>query len=120
MKNKNIRNILEIAEAGPAEKIKSFDQQTMQDIRTLIKAAEGTQSLSLSGPDIGITKRIIVVNQEKPIVMINPELSFGFGESIVEESVPGSRRMFQKRLRAKDIKVDYQDMQGKKSSIYLS
>lgn len=75
---------------------------------------------AIAAPQIGLMKRIICVNIDKPVVMINPELSNLSNEmfEIWDDCMcfPG---LLVKVLRHKNLTVTYFDMEWQKHSIQL-
>ncbi len=96
-------------------------------IKTIAKDMEETlkveQGVGLAGPQVGILKRIIVVDpnvhleeDEEPkknvIVAINPEILEQEGEDTSIEACLSFPEQFGKVTRPKKVKVKYQDLDG--------
>lgn len=77
-----------------------------------------TQGVGLAAPQLGISKRVIVVNSkqapEEKMALVNPSIVKREGEDVMQEgclSVPGA---FGDVKRAQRIEVAAQDVHGKK------
>lgn len=88
-------------------------------IRTICKGMEDimkeNNGVGISGNQVGILKRIIVIlNENKVVHMINPEIVIAKNEWEVDEegclSIP---KTFIHKKRLKTIKVKYRDLKGK-------
>ncbi|MCF2487518.1 peptide deformylase [Dyadobacter sp. CY347] len=95
------------------------DPQITQDILELIQAFESSLiSVGLSAPQIGIFKRIIVVNIKKDqnpdhIVMINPEIIQITGSKKIMKETCLSLPNFRGPVQRKDkVRVKYLGMEG--------
>lgn len=84
--------------------------------------------VGLAAPQVGISKRIIVVDphwakdgsSREPVVMLNPVIEASSGETETEEgciSVPG---LYAWVKRPSDITVTYTDLQGERHTLSLS
>jgi peptide deformylase len=75
---------------------------------------------AITAPQIGLMKRIICVNIDKPVVMINPELTNLSNEMFeVWDDCMCFPGLLVKVLRHKNLTVSYFDMDWKKHSIQL-
>lgn len=92
----------------PSEEATSADLQTAQDLLDTL-AANGSRCVGLAANMIGVSKRIIVANDEgTPIVLFNPEIIKSSGPFQAEEaclSLEGTR----KTKRYQSVKVRYQN-----------
>ena len=75
---------------------------------------------AIAAPQIGLLKRFIYMNIDKPIVLLNPELS-EFSEEIMEVwddclCFPG---LLVKVRRSKSVKLTYYDMNWEKHILFL-
>ena len=88
-------------------------------IRTICKGMEEIMKehngLGISGNQVGILKRIIVVtNIDKIVFMINPEIIIAKNEwETMEEGCLSLPQTFIHKKRLKRIKVKYRDLTGK-------
>ncbi len=99
-----------------AEEIKEINEEVKKLSRDMIETMKANQGIGLAGPQIGESKRIIIVQTEQgPVCFINPEIVKKSKETeVVEEgclSVPG---VFLKIKRAKEVEVSALNLQGKK------
>jgi peptide deformylase len=106
--------------AEPVEEINDEIKQIASDMLETMYASEG---VGIAAPQIGISKRIIIVDVEpsdqssKPIVLINPEIVEKDGEMNAEEgclSVPEVRGDVK---RAENVVVEGIDLEGNKIRI---
>lgn len=92
----------------PSEEATSADLQVAQDLLDTL-AANAERCVGLAANMIGVSKRIIVANDEgTPIVLFNPEIIKSSGPFQVEEaclSLEGAR----KTTRYQSVKVRYQN-----------
>lgn len=92
----------------PSEEATSADLQTAQDLLDTL-VANGSRCVGLAANMIGVSKRIIVANDEgTPIVLFNPEIIKSSGLFQAEEaclSLEGTR----KTKRYQSVKVRYQN-----------
>jgi peptide deformylase len=92
----------------------------IQDLgRKMIKVMSESDGIGLAGPQVGVSKRIIVVmTGEGPEVFINPKIiAMDKERELMEEgclSVPG---LFLKIKRPKGVEVEALTLQGKKVRI---
>lgn len=92
----------------PSEEATPADLQTAQDLLDTL-AANGSRCVGLAANMIGVSKRIIVADDEgTPIVLFNPEIIKSSGPFQTEEaclSLEGAR----KTKRYQSVKVRYQN-----------
>lgn len=99
------------------EKVTTFDNALSILVDAMFDTMEEADGIGLAAPQIGVTKRMFVVDTRFPnerLVFINPEI-IGTGEKLVphEEgclSIPG---MYSNIIRPETIKVQAQDLKGK-------
>lgn len=92
-------------------RINKFDESLKQEVSKIKNAIKKHDLISLSAPQIGIKKQIMIVNEN---VFINPSIikSEGQQKKIVRNiSVPGIVGLVN---RSKKITISYQDLSGKK------
>jgi len=105
-----------------SETVKEIGDEERELIKNMLQTMYHSQGVGLAAPQVGVLKRIIVVDIGKgPQVFINPEiLERKGGKEISEEgclSVPG---VFLKIKRWKEIKVRAQDERGKQFEVPAS
>jgi peptide deformylase len=100
---------------APVEAFGDEIGQITQTMRATMTAARG---IGLAAPQIGLTKRIVLVGK---FAMINPEIVWSSqAETVMDEgclSIPGERTSV---LRPSSVEVEYFDLSGMKKKIRLS
>jgi peptide deformylase len=106
--------------ATPVKKITAEEKQLVQNMLETMYACRG---VGLAAPQVGLSKRIIVVDVEpddsshKPTVLINPIIVTQNGEAVLEEgclSFPGIREEVK---RAEEVIVEGMDETGQRVKI---
>jgi peptide deformylase len=101
--------------AAPVEKINAGVLRVLDNLRDTLLAADGA---GLAAPQIGVSKRIIVVSQgDNCLEVINPEIVYREGEQAASEgclSVPGLVGLVN---RAKKVKVTGLNREGDRFEI---
>ena len=84
----------------------------------MIETMKENDGIGLAAPQVGILKRIIVVDiGQGPLVMVNPDILEKDGEQIITEgclSVPNKNGNVK---RPEKLKVTYTDLEGDKHTI---
>jgi len=98
-----------------SEEIKEITKETRELAERMKKTMLENNGAGLAAPQIGISKRIIIVQTEKgPEVFVNPKIIKKSTETTIDEegclSVPG---VYLKIRRAKEILVEAQDLEGR-------
>lgn len=98
-----------------SKRISKVDDQLRNVCASMVETMLKNNGVGLSGNQIGLLKRIIVVlHNNKPIVFINPEIINYSTEFVVDEegclSIPET--LVEKR-RYKTITIKYRDLKGK-------
>jgi peptide deformylase len=105
-----------------SEQITQFNTNLRKLINDMTDVMHREDGIGLAAPQIGIDKRIIVIDissiekEEKPRVFINPKIIQSSGESTVEEgclSIPGVREDV---ARPEHIQLTYQNDEGELST----
>lgn len=102
---------------APTERIKSFDSGLALLVDAMFTTMEEADGVGLAAPQVGVSKRLFVVdtrNEGERYAFINPEIIETSMElSSYEEgclSVPG---IYHDVVRAKDVTIQAQDVEGK-------
>lgn len=75
---------------------------------------------AIAAPQIGVLKRIIYMNIDKPMVIINPVLSdFSHEKIIVWDDCFSFPNLFVRVERAKRVKLTYRDLNWKEHTLHL-
>jgi peptide deformylase len=70
------------------EKVENIDEEVLSLIQDMKDSLYSTTGIGLAAPQIGVTKRVILVDlreEEEPIVLINPEITAKQGREISVE-----------------------------------
>lgn len=97
-----------------AEDIKEITDDIRELGKNMAEAMVRFQGVGLAGPQVNVGKRIVVVQDEKEIlVCVNPQILEQSKEQDIQEegclSLPG---MYLKIKRPKEVKVRYLDLEG--------
>ena len=100
------------------EMVSVFDDTLDQFIQNMIETMHDNDGIGLAAPQIGHSKKIIVVDispfeeDESPKAFINPEIIDSWGESVVEEGCLSIPEVREEVRRPESIKVRYQNTTG--------
>jgi peptide deformylase len=98
-----------------AKKVAKIDDTIKNICFLMVKTMTENTGIGLAAPQVGISKRIIVVliDNKDPKIFINPEISWCSSEQVILKegclSIPGE---FLDKTRSRDIKVKYRDITG--------
>ncbi len=107
-----------------SKEIKKITPKIKTLAQDMIETLDLSNGLGLAGPQVGVLRRIIIVNNVQPnpdneedeiietIVAINPIISYQEGEIIKEEACLSFPGQFGKVARPQKIKVSYTDLNG--------
>lgn len=98
-----------------AKRVSNVDDTIRNLCAALVKTMYDNDGVGLAAPQVGILKRIIVIDIDgKPLILINPDISFMSEDKVrMEEgclSVPGDYREID---RPRTIVVRYRDTKGR-------
>lgn len=97
--------------------IEVFDEKLKELAKDMMETMHKYDGLGLAGPQIGILKRIIVIDLYQPdtqFVLINPVVTKQKGEQLVEEGCLSFPNKFGKVKRPKEVTVEALDLEGHK------
>ncbi|BBA85237.1 peptide deformylase [endosymbiont of Sipalinus gigas] len=99
-----------------AEYVNSIDNNTQIIINNLLDTLYYNKGIGLSATQVNIHKKIIVLNIEKEIILINPELIYKSNEKIdyIKEGCLSIPNIFYSVPRYKTIKIKALDRNGNK------
>ena len=100
-----------------SREIEIIDDKIKQLAEDMIETMHKYDGLGLAGPQIGILKRIIVIDlyeEGTQFTLINPVIISQKGEQIVEEGCLSFPEKFGKVRRPKEVTVEALDIDGKK------
>ena len=104
----------------PAREITVFDDKLKELAKDMFETMHKWDGLGLAGPQIGILKRIVVIDLYEDgmqFVLINPVIIKTKGEQLVDEGCLSFPNQFGKVKRPKEVVVEAQDLDGKKFKI---
>jgi peptide deformylase len=112
--------ILEILQDGAkllrqkAKRVDKIDDTIRNTAANMVETMMSANGVGLAANQVGILKRIIVVLvNEEPKVMINPEIIFESEDKVTEEEGCLSfRNQFYPIPRAKEVTVKYRNLSG--------
>lgn len=116
-----LRNIVKIGEPGESalnsstREVKRFDDRLKTLAEDMIETMHAEGGIGLAGPQVGILKRIFVMNvipEEGDIIVINPEIVEKDGESVAYEGCLSLPQMYGQVKRSTNLKLKYQDLNG--------
>jgi peptide deformylase len=96
-----------------AKEVSQIDENVLSIIRDMFEVMYAEDGVGLAAPQVGVSLRIIVMDDGKPRAMINPKIVYRSEEKIVAEegclSVP---EIFENVERSKEVIVRYKDESG--------
>ena len=106
-----------------AKPVETFDDELKTLTDDMFETMHSVNGIGLAATQIGVAKQVAVIDispeKNEPLVIVNPEIQI-LDPSKTEDydegclSVPG---FFEKISRPSDIKLTYQDLNGKKQEI---
>ena len=121
-----IRKILKFPDQDlriKAKPVETFDEELKTLTDDMFETMHSVNGIGLAATQIGVAKQVAVIDispeKNEPLVIVNPEIQI-LDPSKTEDydegclSVPG---FFEKISRPSDIKLTYQDLNGKKQEI---
>ena len=121
-----IRKILKFPDQDlriKAKPVESFDDELKTLTEDMFETMHSVNGIGLAATQIGVAKQVAVIDispeKNEPLIIVNPEIQI-LDPSKTEDydegclSVPG---FFEKISRPSDIKLTYQDLNGKKQEI---
>lgn len=97
-----------------SKKIAKIDDSIKELAENLIETMKSANGVGLAAPQCGILKQVIIVlMNEEPKVLINPEIVFESEEKeIGEEGCLSFRNQFYPIPRAKEVNIKYKNLSG--------
>jgi peptide deformylase len=96
-----------------AKEVSQIDENVLSTIKDMFEVMYAEDGVGLAAPQVGVSLRIIVMDDGKPRVMINPKIVYKSEEKVVAEegclSVP---EIFENVERSKEVIVRYKDESG--------
>ena len=103
-----------------AKEIDNIDDKIRQLAQDMFDTMHKFDGVGLAGPQVGILKRIIVIDlyeEGTQYVLINPIIKTEKGEQIVDEGCLSFPNQYGKVRRPKSVVVEALDLRGKKVKI---
>ncbi|HOQ82699.1 MAG TPA: peptide deformylase [Candidatus Syntrophosphaera thermopropionivorans] len=111
-----------------SEEVQEFDENLFQFAEDLIATMYQWDGVGLAAPQVGVSKRIIVIDPQikdnpkkhSPMVMINPVIEESSGETETEEGCISIPDIYAKVVRPSNITVSYTDLKNERYTVKLS
>lgn len=103
-----------------SREVEVIDDKIKQILEDMVETMHKSDGLGLAGPQIGILKRLVVIDlydDKGPIKLINPVIIKQKGEQEVEEGCLSFPNQFAKIIRPLEITVEALNENGKKIKI---
>ena len=103
-----------------SREVEDVDDRIRQLLDDMIDTMHEYNGVGLAGPQVGILKRVIVIDlydDKGPIKLINPVIIKEKGEQEVEEGCLSFPNKYAKMIRPKEVTVEALDENGKKIKI---
>ena len=107
-----------------SEKITQFDKALKELSQNMLKTVKVYKGIGLAAPQIGILKRIFVMQIEEEetkkiqsYICVNPEIKDAEGEIVFEEGCLSIPNMNEKVTRKKKLTLIYQNLEGKQQQL---
>lgn len=121
-----LRNIREIGDEilyKKAKEVKEITDKTKELIQDMLETMYAADGVGLAAPQVGVLKRIAVIDvtaeQDSPIILINPVITYTEGEQRGSEgclSVPGKAGIVTRpnivRAKAYDMEMNEFEIEG--------
>jgi peptide deformylase len=97
------------------QEVREVTMEIKKLVEEMILALEKKQGVGLSAPQVGVLKRVIVIETEKgPVGLINPKIiKKSRGKEVMEEGCLSFPGLWLKIKRAKEVEVEALDKEGK-------
>ncbi|KAF2957676.1 peptide deformylase [Thermotoga sp. Ku-13t] len=96
-----------------AKEVSQIDEYILSLIKDMFEAMYAEDGVGLAAPQVGVSLRIIVMDDGKPRAMINPQIIYRSEEKIIgEEGCLSIPEVFENVERSKEVIVKYKDENG--------
>lgn len=96
-----------------AKEVSQIDEHVLSLIKDMFEVMYASDGVGLAAPQLGVSLRIIVMDDGKPRAMINPQIVYRSEEKIVgEEGCLSVPEIFENVERSKEVIVKYKDENG--------
>ena len=99
-----------------AKEVEVVDDKIREILNDMIETLHHYNGVGLAGPQIGILKRLVVIDlydDKGPIKLVNPVIKKQKGEQEVEEGCLSFPNKFAKVIRPTEVTAEYTDKDGK-------
>ena len=103
-----------------SREVESIDDKIREILDDMVETLHKYNGVGLAGPQIGILKRIIVIDlydDKGPMKLINPAIVKEKGKQEVEEGCLSFPNKFAKVIRPAEVVAEYTDREGKRKKI---
>jgi peptide deformylase len=103
----------------PGEPVTEFNAELRKLVADMFETMYASQGIGLAAPQIGVSKRITVVDlsmgkvPKDKLVLINPEVIFADGKLYDEEGCLSFPEIREKVVRSAKVRIRAQDVHGK-------
>lgn len=95
--------------------VENFDEELQQVVDMMLRTMRDLNGAGLAAPQVGVDLRIIVLSwQDRPHVVINPAYVMREGSQHSPEGCLSIPEVFAQVERAKAVKIEAQDVNGRK------
>jgi len=96
-----------------AKEVSQIDEHVLSLVKDMFEVMYANDGVGLAAPQLGVSLRIIVMDDGKPRTMINPQIVYRSEEKIVgEEGCLSVPEIFENVERSKEVIVKYKDEKG--------
>lgn len=96
-----------------AKEVSQIDEHVLSLVKDMFEVMYANDGVGLAAPQLGVSLRIIVMDDGKPRAMINPQIVYRSEEKIVgEEGCLSVPEIFENVERSKEVIVKYKDENG--------
>jgi len=109
-----------------AKPVVVFDRALKDLSRRMVRIMHDAPGIGLAAPQIGVTRRVIVYDLERPVTLINPEIlsqsaetevmdegCLSVPEAVVAVERPARIRVRGRDLRGRELKFDAEDLEAR-------
>ncbi|MDI6862812.1 MAG: peptide deformylase, partial [Pseudothermotoga sp.] len=96
-----------------AKEVSQIDENVLSVIKDMFEVMYAEDGVGLAAPQVGVSLRIIVMDDGTPRAMINPKIVYKSEEKVVgEEGCLSVPEIFENVERSKEVIVKYTDENG--------
>jgi peptide deformylase len=123
---REIRTVGDPVLRDPAKPVVSFDRALKELSQRMIRIMHDAPGIGLAAPQIGVTRRVIVYDVERPVTLVNPEIvshaeetetidegCLSVPEAVVAVERPVSIRVRGRDLRGREVEYDAHELEAR-------